>query len=146
MALIRSWTPRYPAGTGRFLDDDLRDLWLTNFSRTETTVPAVNVKETDSEFLLELAAPGMSKKDFDINLENDVLTISSEHKEGEEKKDGDYTRREFSYQSFQRTFTLPENMVDGDKIDAKYKDGILQLKLPKLEHAKKKPPRQIDIT
>ena len=102
--------------------------------------------ETDDEFMLEVAAPGMKKDDFEVNLENDVLTVSSESKEEAEEKEAAYTRSEFSYQSFQRTFTLPENMVDGDKIDAKYEDGILKLKLPKLEHAKKKPPRQITVS
>ena len=131
---------------GGWLDDDLRDLFMTNFSPTETTVPAVNVKETDNEFELEVAAPGMKKDDFDINLENDLLTVSSERKEEKEEENADFTRREFSYQSFQRTFTLPENMVDSDKIDAKYHDGILRVRLPKLKHAKTRPARQIKIS
>lgn len=146
MTLMRTFTPSHPSGIARWLsNDDLRDALLSNFSPTETTVPAVNVKETDTEFELEVAAPGMKKDDFQINLENDILTISSEREEEKEEENGRFARQEFSYQSFQRTFSLPENMVDSEKIDAKYHDGILHLTLPKLEHAKTKPPRQIKI-
>jgi len=143
MALIRTFTPRYPSSMERFLDEDLRDLFRSNFSSTETTVPAVNVKETDDEFRIEVAAPGMKKDDFKVNLEDNLLTVSSEHKEETKEEEEKYARREFSYQSFQRTFTVPENMVDGTQIDAKYHDGILQIKLPKLEHAKTKPASSI---
>jgi len=146
MALIRTFTPRYPSSMERFLDEDLRDLFRSNFSSTETTVPAVNVKETDDEFRIEVAAPGMKKDDFKVNLEDNLLTVSSEHKEETKEEEEKYARREFSYQSFQRTFTVPENMVDGTQIDAKYHDGILQIKLPKLEHAKTKPAREIKVT
>ncbi len=146
MALIRTFTPQVPSETRRYFDDELRDHWLSNFSNTRTSVPSVNVKETDDEFIVEVAAPGMKKDDFNVNLENDMLTVSSERKEEKEGKEAAYTRREFSYQSFQRTFTLPENIVDGDKIDAKYSDGILRLVLPKLEHARKKPSRQITVS
>ncbi len=149
MALIRTFTPQVPSETRRYFDDELRDLWLSNFSNTQTSVPSVNVRETDDEFIVEVAAPGMKKDDFNVNLENDMLTVSSERKEEKEEKEREeaaYTRREFSYQSFQRTFTLPENVVDGDKIDAKYADGILRLVLPKLEHTKKKPSRQIKVS
>jgi HSP20 family protein len=146
MAQIRRFAPRYPAFADRFFDEDLRDWFRGNFSPTDTTVPAVNVKETENEFQIELAAPGMDKKDFNINLENSTLTVSSEHKEEAREEDENFTRKEFSYQSFQRSFNIPENMVDGDKIDAKYKDGILHIKLPKLEHAKPKPARNIKIS
>lgn len=115
-------------------------------SATGTSVPAVNIRETNDNFEVEMAAPGMSKKDFKVELDGNVLTITSERteqrNEGEEAK---YTRREFSYQSFQRSFTLPKEVVDIDKIKAKYDNGLLYLKIPKREEAKQKPPRMIEI-
>lgn len=146
MAIIRTRRPNYPTFTDRFLENDVLDFFNNNFSESNTTVPAVNIKETDNEFDVELAAPGMNKEDFNINLENDQLTVSSEHKEESKKEeDGKFSRREFSYQKFQRTFSIPENMVDSDKIDARYEDGLLKIRLPKLEHAKVKPARKIEV-
>jgi len=116
-----------------------------NFSSTNTSLPAVNVKENDNEYLIEVAAPGMRKEDFKIDYDNGRLTISSELKEEKKQDDDRYTRREFSYQSFQRSFTVPENLVDGEKIHAKYNDGILHLTLPKREEVKPKPVKQIKI-
>jgi HSP20 family protein len=125
----------------------MMDWGSNNFSSTDTTLPAVNVKENDDAFEIEVAAPGMSKKDFRVNLENNVLTISSERKEEKkEEEKGHFTRREFSYQSFQRSFTIPENMVEGDKISAKYNDGLLCIHLPKREAVKPKPAREISIS
>lgn len=119
---------------------------LTNFSGPNNTLPAVNVKETDDEYILEVAAPGMTKKDFKVNFQNNVLTISSEKQEEKKEDDDNYTRREFSYQSFQRSFTVPHNDVDSDKISANYADGILNVKLPKREEVKPKPAREIKIS
>jgi HSP20 family protein len=132
------------------MDDDWNNLfdWRNrNFSRNTTTLPSVNVKETNDDFVVEMAAPGMKKDDFDIQLENDMLTIRSEvrHEDGEQNEDGKYTRREFSYQSFQRSFNLNNRVVDDANISATYEDGILQLTLPKKEEAKQKPPRQIEV-
>ena len=87
----------------------------------------------------------MNKKDFNIELDGNTLTISSERTDQREDKDGIYSRREFSYQSFQRSFTLPRDVVDSEKINAKYEDGVLKLMIPKREEAKQKPPRQIQI-
>ncbi|MCP9236024.1 Hsp20/alpha crystallin family protein [Lewinella sp. JB7] len=134
----------------RFLDDDWNNLfdWRNrNFSSTTTTLPSVNVKETSDEFVVEMAAPGMKKDDFDIQLDNNTLTIRSEvHNENEEQNnDGKYTRREFSYQSFQRTFNLNNQVVDDANIHATYQDGILRLIVPKREEAKEKPARQIEV-
>ncbi|THH34990.1 Hsp20/alpha crystallin family protein [Neolewinella litorea] len=133
----------------RFLDDDWNSLfdWRNrNFSSTTTTLPSVNVKETGDEFIVEMAAPGMKKDDFAIELHNNVLTIRSEvRNEKEEKEDGKYSRREFSYQSFQRSFNLNNQVVDDDQIEATYEDGILRLVLPKQENAREKPPRHIEI-
>lgn len=127
------------------LDDFFRDWSTTNFSDTNTTLPAVNIKEDDNAFTVEVAVPGMEKKDFHIDLEDNILTISSEKKvENKEEKDN-YTRKEYSYQSFKRSFTLPKNVVDSDKIAAQYKNGELIIAIPKREEAKPKPARLIEV-
>ena len=118
----------------------------SNFSTTNTSLPAVNVKETDDDFVIELAAPGMDKKDFKVNFKNNVLIISSERKNEKENKEDNYTRKEFSYQSFQRSFTVAENAVMGDKISAKYNNGILTIVLPKRDEVKPQPEREIKIS
>lgn len=134
------------------LFDDLfnRDLFNwgnQNFSDTNTTVPAVNIKESAENYEVEVAAPGMTKKDFKVELDGNSLTISSERStEKEEKDDELYSRKEFSYQSFQRTFTLQKDVMDIDKIQAKYENGLLHLLIPKKEEAKQKPPRLIQIS
>lgn len=118
----------------------------SNFSGTNTSLPAVNVRETIDEFVIELAAPGMDKKDFKISFKNNVITISSEKEDKKEEKKDNYTRREFSYQSFQRSFTVPENAILSDKIAASYNNGILEVKLPKREEVKPQPEREIKIS
>ena len=134
------------------LFDDLfnRDLFNwgnQNFSDTNTTVPAVNIKETAENYEVEVAAPGMTKNDFKVELDGNSLTISSERSnEKVEKDDEHYSRKEFSYQSFQRTFTLHKGVMDMDKIQAKYENGLLHLLIPKKEDAKQKPPRLIQIS
>lgn len=135
----------FPSIFERFFNNDLMDWNLTNFSSTNTSLPAVNVKENDNEFNIEVAAPGMDKKDFNISFQNNVLTVSSEKKNEKEEKEENYTRREFSYQSFQRSFTLADNVVDSDKITAKYANGILNITLPKREEVKPKPVKEIKI-
>ena len=136
----------FPSIIDRFFNNDLMDWTNSNFSSTNTSLPAVNVKESEDEFTIEVAAPGMTKKDFNISFHNNVLTISSEKKEEKEDKDDNYARREFAYQSFQRSFTVPQNSVDGDKIQASYNDGILNIKLPKREEIKPKPAKEIKIS
>lgn len=101
-------------------------------------VPAVNVVEKNNEYEIELAAPGLDKKDFNITLENGVLTIACEKEEEKEEKDKSYTRQEYSYTNFERSFTLPEN-VKSDKLDARYENGVLRLVLPKTVETKVKP-------
>lgn len=124
-----------------------RDL-MQNFFEDQTgiSMPAVNVVETNDNFRIEVAAPGLDKNDFKIDLENNLLTISSEKEErNESQEEGNYMRREFSYSSFRRSFSLP-NMVDAEKIEACHKDGILSITLPKKEEAKQKPAKQITIS
>jgi HSP20 family protein len=108
------------------------------------TAPSVNIINNDDAFVIEVAAPGMKKEDFNLELDNNLLSISYEKKE-EKEETGKYTRREFSYESFKRSFTIPENVVNGEAIQAKYEDGILRLNLPKKEEAKVQPKRAIEI-
>jgi HSP20 family protein len=130
-----------------FMNRDLFNWGSQNFSDTNTTIPAVNIKETPDNYEVEVAAPGMTKKDFKVELDGNALTISSERSnEREEKEDERYSRREFSYQSFQRTFNLQKGVVDVDKIQARYDNGLLHLLIPKKEEAKQKPPRLIQIS
>lgn len=105
--------------------------------------PAVNTRETDKSFLLEVAAPGLEKSDFTLNLEDNVLTISSETKTSKKEDADGYISKEFGYSSFSRSFTVPDN-VSGDDINAKYENGILKIELPKIKDAKKT-PKTIEI-
>jgi len=130
-----------------FFNREFFDWNSSNFSNTSTTIPAVNIKETTKHYEVEVAAPGMSKKDFKLELDGNVLTISSERQNQREENENErYTLREFSYQSFHRTFTLQKDVLDVEKIGAKYENGLLHLVIPKKEEAKQKPPRQIQIT
>jgi HSP20 family protein len=129
-----------------FFNRDVFNWNTSNFSNTNTTIPAVNIKETADNYEVEMAAPGMSKKDFKVQLDGNILTITSEKESGQENNgDERYISREFSYQSFYRTFTLQKDVVDADKIQARYEDGVLHLVIPKKEEAKQKPPRMIEI-
>lgn len=132
----------FPSIFNDFFDRDLFD--LTNTSLTNSTLPAVNIKESKDDYLVEVAAPGMNKEDFKIELENNFLVISSEKEDKKEEEGKEFTRREFSYQSFKRSFSLPKTIDDG-KIKANYKDGVLKITLPKKEEAKEKPKKLITI-
>lgn len=115
------------------------------FDQTNTTLPSVNIKEGNDGFVVEVAAPGLEKEDFKISIDRGVLNISSEKSlENESKNEERFTRREFSYQSFCRSFSLPDS-ADSDKIGAKYEKGILYVSIPKKEEAKPKPARTIEI-
>jgi HSP20 family protein len=128
--------------------------WLSDFFDNEKffdsdllrnrTLPAVNVKETEKNYEIEVAAPGRSKKDFKISAENGVLTISSEQKEEKEEKEKDYTRREFSYSSFSRSFSLPEN-ANEDEVKANYADGVLKLEVAKKVVGQSKTKKAIEV-
>ena len=136
----------FPTVFDDFLNRDLFNWGLNNFSDTNTTIPAVNIKETPDDYVVEVAAPGMTKKDFRVQLEGNTLTIGSEKTSRKEGEDVRYISREFSYQSFSRTFTLQKDVVDTERIQAKYEDGVLHLLIPKKEHAKQKQPRLIEIS
>lgn len=128
MNLIRF--SRLPFHNGLF--DNMENLLDT--PRTGN-LPAVNIHEDEKQFVLEFAVPGMNKEDFKINLEEQVLTVSSETKEEKEEQEDNFTRREFYYNGFSRSFTIPDN-IDTNKIKADYKDGILKITLPKSKEAR----------
>ncbi len=142
MTLIKH--TRKPAFPSIFDDFFMRDLfdndWMPNGKHT---VPAVNIMEHDDHFELSFAVPGMKKKDFHIELDNDTLIVSAEVKK-EKEHTGKFARREFNYSSFERRFTLPDS-ADMHKIGAKYEDGVLNVSVPKKEEAKVQAPRQIEI-
>jgi len=148
MSLVKreNYLPTWSNFFNDFLNRDWYDWSNQNFSLTNTTIPSVNIKENENEFEVEMAAPGMTKDDFKIELNNSVLTISSEKQsENQSKEDKNITRREFSYQSFSRSFTLPV-IVETEKISAKYENGILRVNIPKKEEAKPKPLKQIKVS
>ena len=107
-------------------------------------VPAVNISEMKDEYQVSVAVPGMKKDDFKIDVEGNVLTISSEKEESTEDKDGQYTRREYNYSSFTRSFTLPDE-VNKEKIEAKYEDGVLKINMPRKDEAKKLLAKQVPV-
>ena len=135
----------FPALFDDFFGRELFNWGNNNFSSTSTTVPAVNIRESADAFEIELAAPGMQKSDFQVRLDGNTLTISSSREHNQEQKEDHYNRKEFSYQSFQRSLLLPKDVVDEDAISAKYENGLLQLSIPKKEQAKAKQPRLIEI-
>jgi HSP20 family protein len=136
----------FPALFDDFFNRDIFNWGLFNYSDSNTSIPAVNLKETADNYEVEVAAPGMRKNDFKVQLEGNVLTISSERtNQPEEKENERYSMREFSYQSFSRTFTLQKDVVDTEKIEARYEDGILRLLIPKKEQVKQKQPKLIEI-
>lgn len=130
-------------------DDILQTDWLSENAKASNNgrnVPAVNIRDNEDNFTVELAAPGKQKEDFNIELDNDVLTIFSEDKqETSSEEKGKFTRKEFNYSSFNRSFTLPET-VDSNKIGANYENGILKINIPKREDAKPAPKRLIEIS
>lgn len=134
---LSSWFDDFSIG-------DFPSLFSSNFN-TGISVPKVNIKEEADAFIVEMAVPGLKKSDFNINLDNNTLSISAELKENNEHTDKGYTRREFGYSSFKRIFSLPETVEDSE-INASYKDGILNIHLPKKEEAKQKPARTIKVS
>lgn len=128
-----------------WMDDFFGDLiWPELEVRRGNTMPAVNIIEEDNQYRIEVAAPGMTKKDFHIDLEDSVLTISSEKEEENEDKKKRYMRKEYSYCAFKRSFSLP-GTVTGDDIKASYHDGVLDIHIPKKEEMKGKLSRRIEI-
>lgn len=142
-SLMRS-NGSFPSLIENFFGRDMNE-FFNSASAGMSNVPAVNVIEHTDGFRIEVAAPGLRKEDFKLQLSHNNLTISAfKETQNGEKETEKYTRREFSYTSFQRTFMLP-NSVNGENIQASYTDGVLKIELPKREEAKVKPPRQIEI-
>lgn len=140
MNLIRKQPPFFAS----LIDDFINTDWNLKVPTFSGTVPAVNIKELDSQFEIELAVPGMKKDDFEIEVEDGVLSISSTQEEEQVNEKGKFTRREFSYSSFRRSFTLPDS-VNPTKIDASYKEGVLLVLLPKHKEAQPQPKKLIKI-
>ena len=130
------------------LFDDFFKPWNEWFegglSMRTVKVPAVNITEQKNEYLVSLAAPGLKKEDFKIDVDGNMLTISSAKEENKEEKDKKFTRKEYSYSSFSRSFTLPEE-INQAKIEAKYEDGVLKISLPRKEEVNKPAAKQIAV-
>jgi HSP20 family protein len=135
-----------PKGMSQYFDEffnrNLTDFFGSDFSMQS---PSINIVESDNDFRVEVAAPGLEKENFEINVEKGMLNISAKRVVNEEAKEDKYVRREFNYTSFNRSFQLPES-VDSEKIEASYKSGVLALTLPKMETAKAKPVKVIEIS
>lgn len=116
-----------------------------DFFEEDSLMPAMNVKEHDDDFEIEFAAPGFSKKDFEITIDNDILVVCGEKSKEEEEKEEGYTRKEFSYNSFKRTLKLPNTINKDQDVKAIYKNGILKLSLHKREETKVAPKKVIEI-
>src|SRR5690606_4132520 len=140
MSIVKRQNVLFPS----LMNEILRPDWFGGVDINKHHIPAVNVKETDSSFELEMAIPGRKKDDIKIEIDKEVLTISSEITKEENETEENFTRKEFSFSSFKRVFSLPET-VDADKINASYEDGILRFVLPKKEEALPKPKRMVEI-
>ena len=141
MNLIRKQNPFFPSLVDELFNQDRR----LRTSSISSTTPAVNLIEQDTQFLIELAAPGNKKEDFEIEIEDGILSISSSNKEDNTSEKETFTRHEFSYNSFRRSFTIPES-VDVSSIEATYNEGVLLIKLLKLEEALPQPKKLITIS
>ena len=130
-------------GLKNFLSDDR--FFNDDFLDDDSLMPAMNIKEHQDDFEIEFAAPGFNKKDFEVTIEDDMLNVCAEKSREEEEKEEDYTRREFSYNSFKRSLKLPNSVNPNEDIKAVYKNGILKLKLLKKEEAKQLPKKVIEI-
>lgn len=140
MSIVKRNNLMFPSLMNEFFKPD----WFGGMENFENTLPAVNIKEDETGFDLELAIPGQKKEDFNVEIDDNVMTISMESKSENQTLEEHYTRKEFSYQSFKRSFTLPET-VDEDKIKAAYNEGILSFRIPKRKEALPKPKRTIAI-
>lgn len=146
MSLLTKWVqPKVDGGLLDLFDFDRfwEDNWRSG-SMPFARVPATNIHETDDNFVIEMAAPGLTKKDFHVDVRDNILEIIVEKEKDAKEEKKDFRRREYSYYSFNRSFTLPSTVM-ADKIKAKYENGILMLTLPKTVEAKKKPVKEIAV-
>jgi HSP20 family protein len=142
-SFLPAWTTDL-LDTGRLLSPRLFDIDGDGFDFA-TRVPSVNITENEKEFKIEMAAPGLERKDFKVEVDNGVLCISSEKEEESKEERMNYTRREYSYNSFSRSFALPDNSIP-EKINAKYENGLLNITLPKKEVTVTKPAKEIKVS
>ncbi len=145
MTLIRTNNRLYPSVFNQLFNRELVDWTNAGFSAEDTTLPAVNILEDENGIKIEMAAPGLKKEDFKIDLDRNRLTISAEVTSEQGESNERYSRKEFNYRSFRRLFNIPVETINGDRIEAAYKDGILAVTLPKREELKPKPARAIEI-
>lgn len=145
MTLIRTSNRLYPSIFNQLFNREMVDWSNPGFSEDDATLPAVNILEDENHIQIEVAAPGMKKEDFKIDLDQNRLTVSAEVSNENTETNERYSRREFSYRSFRRLFNIPVETINGDLIQATYKDGILLVTLPKREELKPKPARAIEI-
>lgn len=141
---FRPHVPVVNRNSNLFFDDQIFRDFFTDAWKGGSIMPATNIKETDNGFAIELAAPGLDKSDFKIKLDNNVLEISSEKSEKKHQEEGKYTRREFQYSSFKRSWTLPET-IDTEAISASYVNGVLNVTLPKKQNAEKNANKFIEV-
>jgi HSP20 family protein len=145
MTLVRWNSPKHFPAFSTLFENFFANEGLANYEQNGGfSTPSVNVKEAEDKFSIEVAAPGLNKENFKLHLENDVLTIAAEVKKEQESKEENFTRREFSYGSFKRSFTLPKS-INTEQIVANYENGILNIQLPKKEEAKPKTAKEIEI-
>ncbi len=134
----------WPSWIDEVFNMELPSIFTSNFN-TGLTLPKVNIRETKEAYFVDMAVPGLKKTDFHIDLDNQLLSISTELEESNEQREANFTRREFEYSSFKRSFSLPETVNEHD-IKAEYNDGILSIHMPKKEKAIQKPARSIKIS
>ena len=136
--------PSWSSWIDEMFNRDLPSVFTSNFN-TGLTLPKVNIRESKDAYFVDMAVPGLKKSDFHIDIDNKILSISTEVEDSNEYEEDNYTRREFGYSSFKRSFSLPETVKE-DKIKAEYNNGVLSIHLPKKEEAIQKPPRNIKIS
>lgn len=136
--------PMWSSWIDEMFNRDLPSVFTSNFN-SGLTLPKVNIRETKDAYFVDMAVPGLKKSDFQIDLDNKILSISTQVGENEERQEDDFTLREFGYSSFKRSFSLPETIKE-EKIKAEYQEGILSIHLPKKEEAIQKPARSIKIS
>lgn len=143
MTLIRRFHNQYPDISTML--ESLFDNSSYSSTPQNRTAPAINVRENEDEYNIEVAAPGLKKDNFKVEINNSILSISYEDENKKEVEEQNYTRKEFTYNNFCRSFSIPRTEVDDSKIDASYKDGILTVRLQKRDELKPKPSRMISI-
>lgn len=142
---------RFPSLLSDFFGSSLLDKDFFDFdngfftSRLGANVPMANITETSKEYVLELAAPGLERKDFNVEVDNHILKISAQKEEEKKEKEGEYSRREYSFNSFSRSFALPSDVKEGS-IDAKYENGVLRIAIPKVKETPVKPVMKVAVS